>query len=282
MSKIRELFGRATTTGSIDWHAESSRQNCPFLGRKCIKIRKSQPAISIGTCVVSHGKDSTPIVICPHRILERGQIFTDCLFLLTTHEPGNELHIVPEISIPGGNVDYFLTSVRNQKVMDFVGIELQTLDTTGTVWPERQRFLRDAGLHLDDPAVESSRKYGINWKMNAKTILVQLHHKIETFENLNKHLVLVIQDCLLEYMKREFRFEHFRQAVLGDSMHIHSYRMDEQDDMTLRIELDSRLSTDANGIAACLGLQAGARVELEEIIGRLEGKISRDTLFSFS
>ncbi len=282
MSKVRELFGRSTATGSIDWHAESSRQNCPFLGRKCIKIRKSQPAISIGTCVVSHGKDSVPIVICPHRILERGQIFTDCLFLLTAHEPGNELHIVPEISIPGGNVDYFLTSVRNRRVMDFVGIELQTLDTTGTVWPERQRFLRDAGLHIDDPAVESSRKYGINWKMNAKTILVQLHHKIETFENLNKRLVLVIQDCLLEYMKREFRFEHFRQAVLGDSMHIHSYRMDEQDDATLRIELDSRFSTDANGIAACLGLQAGARVALEEIIGRLEGKISRDTLFSLS
>ena len=166
--------------------------------------------------------------------------------------------------------------------MDFVGIELQTLDTTGTVWPERQRFLRDAGLHIDDPAVESSRKYGINWKMNAKTILVQLHHKIETFENLNKRLVLVIQDCLLEYMKREFRFEHFRQAVLGDSMHIHSYRMDEQDDATLRIELDSRLSTDANGIAACLGLQAGARVELEEIISRLEGKISKATLFSLA
>ncbi len=282
MSKIRELFGRATTTGSIDWHAESSRQNCPFLGRKCIKIRKSQPAISIGPCIVSHGKDSFPIVICPHRILERGQIFTDCFFLLTAHEPGNELHIVPEISIPGGNVDYFLTSVRNQKVMDFVGIELQTLDTTGTVWPERQRFLRDAGLHIDDPAVESSRKYGINWKMNAKTILVQLHHKIETFENLNKRLVLVIQDCLLEYMKREFRFEHFRRAVLGDSMHIHSYRMDEQDDATLRIELDSRLSTGADGIAACLGLQAGARVALEEFIARLEGKISRDTLFSLA
>ena len=49
------------------------------------------------------------------------------------HEPGNELHTVPEVSVPGGSVDYFLASVRDGKVKDFVGIELQTLDTTGTV-----------------------------------------------------------------------------------------------------------------------------------------------------
>ena len=215
-------------------------------------------------------------------MLERGQIFTDCLFLLTAHEPGNELHVVPEIAVPGGYVDYFLTSVRKQKVMDFVGIELQTLDTTGTVWPERQRFLRDAGLTIDDRVAGANDRYGMNWKMNAKTILVQLHHKIRTFEYLNKRLVLVVQDHLLEYMKRAFRFDHVRHAVLGDSMHLHSYRVDEQANTALRIELDSRFSTDAHGIAACLGLQADERVALEEITARLEAKVSGETLFSLS
>ncbi len=76
------------------------------------------------------------------------QIFIDCLHLLTLHEPGNELHIVPEISIPGGNVDYFLVSVRNKEIKDFVGIELQTLDTTGTIWPERQRFVIKEKWHF--------------------------------------------------------------------------------------------------------------------------------------
>jgi len=61
---------------------------------------------------------------------------------IDTHEPGNELHIVSEVSIPGGSVDYFLVSAKDGKVKDFVGIELQTLDTTGTVWPERQRLLK--------------------------------------------------------------------------------------------------------------------------------------------
>jgi len=110
-----------------------------------MKTRKSQPSLSIGTCTVSVGIDDQAVVICPQRLLERRQVFTDCLHLLQLHEPGNELHVVPEISVPGGSVDYFLVSARSGRVRDFAGIELQTLDTTGTVWPARQRFLFDKG-----------------------------------------------------------------------------------------------------------------------------------------
>lgn len=53
-----------------------------------------------------HGKANKPIMICPRRLLERRQVFTDCLHLLTTHEPGNELHVVPEVTVPGGSVDF--------------------------------------------------------------------------------------------------------------------------------------------------------------------------------
>ena len=101
--------------------------------------------------------------------------------------------------------------------------KLQTLDTTGTVWPERQRLLRELGFEVDDADVTSKKPYGMNWKMTAKTILVQLHHKVRTFENLNKHLVLVIQDQFLAYMEREFRFNHLTIARNSDPMHFHSY-----------------------------------------------------------
>ena len=212
MSKVLELFGISTSEQEVDWRERIDRQNCPYLHRTCLKVRKSQPEVSIGTCSVSYGLGGNPVLICPHRLLERKQIFIDCLHLLNTHEPGNELHIVPEVSVPGGSVDYFLVSVKNRKVKDFVGIELQTLDTTGTVWPERERFLKRSGLAVDESAVASKKRFGMNWKMTAKTILVQLHHKIETFEEMNKHLVLVIQDVLLDYMRREFRFDNLNTA----------------------------------------------------------------------
>ena len=61
---------------------------------------------------------------------------------------GNELHVVPEMTVPGGSIDYCLASVHLGKVVDFAGIELETLDTTGTVWPERQCFLHQHGIRV--------------------------------------------------------------------------------------------------------------------------------------
>ena len=281
MSKVIELFGQSAAKTGVDWTKIVAEQQCVYLNKKCYKVRKSYPGISIGSCTVLYGRELEPIIICPARLLERRQIFTDCFHLLTTHEPGNELHIVSEISIPGGSVDYFLVSAKDGKVKDFVGIELQTLDTTGTVWPERQRLLKELDVPRGDNAENSTSSFGMNWKHTAKTILVQMHHKAQTFEHVNKKLVLVVQNKLLAYMSREFKFEHLRNpASIGDAIHMHAYRMDQQADQSYKLVLQSRLSTDADGIALCLGLQAEARVELEQIILALQAKISPSTLFT--
>lgn len=280
-TRITELFNFSTSNKEVNWKDVIATQRCNYLGKKCIKIRKSSPEISIGTCSVKYGRDDQNVIICPHRLIEKRQIFLDCLHLLTLHEPGNELHIISEIGIPGGSVDYVLASVRDKKVKDFVGIELQTLDTTGTVWPERQRLLSSLSLVEEDEEGYGDKSYGMNWKMTAKTILVQLHHKIHTFEHLNKHLVLVLQDHLLNYMKREFSFSHISSTPkVGDPMHFHSYDMKLGDDSNYHITLNERLSTDSAGIASAMGLQAEAKVELDIIINLLEAKISEATLFT--
>lgn len=164
--------------------------------------------------------------------------------------------------------------------MDFAGLELQTLDTTGTVWPERQRFLKTCGVTRTDDGENSTKPFGMNWKMTAKTILVQMHHKITTFEHINKKLVLVVQDQLLDYMKNEFNFNHLNNpARQGDPMHIHAYCLNRKSD-GFELAFSSRISTDSEGISRCLGLQAEARVEIELIVKTLEAKISTSTLFA--
>jgi hypothetical protein len=127
--------------------------------------------------------------------------------------------------------------------------------------------------------VRSTKGFGMNWKMTAKTILVQLHHKVKTFEHINKHLVLVVQNYLLNYMRAEFDFAHLGNARVGDAMHFHSYTLSESGG-AWRLELDLRVSTDAEGIAKCLGLQAEAKVELEVIIAELEKKMSANTVLT--
>ncbi len=276
-NRILELFTISTGKTNVDWQQTVKRQFCDYLDRKCVKIRKSQPEISIGTCSALYGVgEERSAIICPHRFLERSQIFIDCLHLLRSHEPGNELHKVPEVAIPGGSVDYFLVSAKNGKVADFVGIELQAVDTTGTTWPARQQFLKSVGAKIPRRD-EQSKSYGINWKMTAKTTLVQLHHKAETFQHINKHLALVLQNCLFDYMNGSFRFSHIEDAKLGDPIHFHIYAQDSIRTQP-RLKLIGRKSTDTAGIALSLGLQATQKIELEVIVSALQAKMSDRTL----
>jgi uncharacterized metal-binding protein len=113
--------------------------------------------------------------------------------------------------------------------------------------------------------------------MTAKTILVQLHHKISTFEYLQKHLVLIVQDNFLGYMKNEFNFKNINNpALAGDSLQFHSYSLEGENSKLLRLK--ERMSTNSIGIAECLGLNAEKSVDLEIMFEAIEKKISNKTL----
>jgi len=275
MHKVVELFGNNTNNKKLNWKNIIVEQACPFVNKRCYKIRKSQPEVSIGTCIVLYGTENKPIIICPNRLLQNRKVFLDCIHLLQLHQPGNDIHIIPEISIPGGNVDYVIASVKDNKAKDFVEIEFQTLDTTGIVWPERQKTLCNLGVNVENP--ENNKTYGMNWKMTAKTILVQLHHKISTFEYLHKHLVLVVQDNFLAYMKKEFNFKNINNpSLLGDSLQFHSYSVTGENEKCLNLK--ERLSTNSIGIAECLGLNAEESVDLGIMLEAIERKVSNKTL----
>lgn len=90
---------------------------------------------------------------------------------------------------------------------------------------------------------------------------------------MNKHLVLIIQEPLFEHMISDFNFTSIEGVRLGDPIHIHSYSFSEQDNR-LRLSLANRVSTDSEGIANCLGLNAESKVELQDIIRLLESKLT--------
>lgn len=276
LSRVVEMFGHHYSERGVPWSEVVTAQECPYTGRRCYKTRKSDPATAIGTCTVAVGADRSPLMICPNRLLERGRIFTDCLPLMPRHDPGNDVAVVAEVGIPGGSIDYVLVSLKAGVIVDFVGVELQTLDTTGTVWPERQRLVTSLGIAPTDDAGASTKTFGVNWKMTAKTILVQVHHKVITFEHLGKKLVLVVQDDLMSYIKREFKTDHLASpAELGHAMQFHPYSMMASPNGGLTLAPEATLSTDSDGVATCLGLQAEPRVSLSAIESLLSSKLSR-------
>lgn len=273
-SRVAELFGVPTST-TADWARIVAEQNCPFTAKRCFKVRKSDPSTAIGTCVVRAGKSRDPMVICPNRLLADRRVLTDALGLLAPHQSDTDYHLIPEVRIPGGKVDYFIVAVKEDRPFDFVGVEFQALDTTGTVWPQRQQFLAQVGA-ADDHGSEDARRFHVNWKMTAKTILVQLHHKTRAFEEVGRKLVLVLQQELMDYMAREFSFAHVSDASDAHPLHFHPYRL-VPNGGRLELELGTAKSTDAEGIAKALRLGDETLLTSEEILGRLESRMGDDT-----
>ena len=275
MSVIIELFGRSVESDSVDdWPRFIAEQHCYFVDRPCYKTRKSQPEIAIGTCTIGAGKDATPLIICPNRFLERNQVFLDCFHLLKSHMPGNEIHIVREFTVPGGSVDYVLVSARSGVAVDFVGIEFQALDTTGSVWPYRQAAAVDLGFQAEIP---ERKAFGINWKMTAKTILMQLHHKLATFEAINRHLVCVVQQPLLDYLVKEFDFSHVGQANLSHALHFHSYDYTPGPTTSTTLSLNQQRSTTDLGLATALSLRTDSGVGVEALLTDLSSRLDSTT-----
>ena len=278
MTKIAEIFGVATrSAGHVDWGELLKEPSCPYRAAPCLMVRQDEPDTPVGTCSVHDGETSDRILICKYRLLDHG-VFADCFHLLALHEPDNELHIVPEVSVPWGSVDYFLTSVKNGRVRDFVGVELQAFDTTGTVWPERQRFLQSAGIEGDVEDVNSRESFGMDWKKTAEDFLSQLHNKTESFEFLGKHIVVFIQDTLLDYIRSQHQFDRLGGARLGDPLHIHSYSHVDRGGKAGVLELNERLSTDVDGIPGTRGPQENLSIGLEDIVRQLESRLSSGTL----
>lgn len=186
MSRVNEMFGLYTNGEEFpDLHKVLISQICPFTGSRCYKTRKSDPGTAIGTCSLCFNNVEQPILICPEPLTQGGKVFNDCLSFIASSIAGTDLYLVPEVSTPAGRIDYVLTAVKNGRPVDFVAIELQTLDTTGSIWNERQSLLIEHGYDVDKGAARSNGA-SLNWKMTAKTILAQLLQKSQLFASIDQ------------------------------------------------------------------------------------------------
>lgn len=273
MTKVSELFGYSVEEEK-DWALLVREQQCPYTESKCSKTRKGDSSFSIGTCTMKHGLND--VMICPTRLLQNNTVFNDITRLIEPNDKHYKYEVTSEIQIAGGNVDFFLVSKSIEgEILDYVGIEFQTLDTTGTVMPERERFLASQGSPHNPNEISKRASFGMNWKMTAKTILVQILHKIKTFDDVNKKLVLVVQDPLLDYMETEFDFSSFStSSSLDNNFFIFSYSLETNDNCGKELNLSKIISTNKVGVERSMSRLDQTTVEEQAILDALIRKMS--------
>jgi len=83
-------------------------------------------------------------MICPFRLSSGDRSF-GCIHFLPSISRGT-IARRPELNVPVAAST--TASSRQELQASTCRIELQTLDTTGTVWPERERFLHQHGIRV--------------------------------------------------------------------------------------------------------------------------------------
>jgi Restriction endonuclease NotI len=199
---ITEIFGYAASDTSTVARAQRRSEICPFLNRTCWKRFRNGGVVS-GACAVKP-PTSEEVIICPDRLYaENFRILHD--IVVETFGPsmrligpteigssqgeenrivafgkrwGKELRVPKSAESAGGYAaDWVLVRISASAVVEeFVPVEVQTMDTTGSYQGE---WYRMHGLDLPTGCVPTNPS--INWENVNKRIIPQLLTKGNVF-----------------------------------------------------------------------------------------------------
>ena len=165
---------------------------CPFRDDICVK-RSHRIEGPYPVCSVFRKSDNKPIVVCPKR-LYAANIFNDVLTHCWTGPRPNNPFFVHEIKMGAvGNVDMvvFDMSEDGETINDFISVELQAVDITGTYEPAYSSIVLGTPL-------ETRPTYNFNYKNVEKRFITQLINKGFYHHHWGTKIVAVVQDVLYD------------------------------------------------------------------------------------
>ena len=196
---ISEFFGYRAEDSSDTALTNTSKQICPFLSSYCTKaLGDKNSRILSGVCAIRQVTEGSPDVICcPNRIyaedykmlstiatqafgtkynLYAGRLAVskamqeDGAIAVFGHGWGGELPLPKRKGRGSYYVDWILARLDgNGDLSEFIAIEVQTIDTTGSYQYARKALLSGHEIKKDT--------VGLNWENVSKRIIPQIIYK---------------------------------------------------------------------------------------------------------
>jgi hypothetical protein len=177
---------------------------CPFRNSTCTKRSHSFKG-PFPVCSVFRnrkGEELTPLIVCPRR-LYAADIYNDVIqYVWQNDKPTNPIR-VHEIKMGKvGNVDMVIADLSEDRknIKNFVSIELQAVDITGTYEPAYTAILLNTPL--DKPPT-----YNFNYKNVQKRFITQLIDKGFYHHHWGTKIIAVVQDVIYDYLKKQINFQ---------------------------------------------------------------------------
>jgi Restriction endonuclease NotI len=221
-----EIFGYSPDDITKDARLLWKMGACPFIGGPCTKYNHDQTVI-YGTCSVTSPLGD--IIICPNRLYadkyetlrrvardaygslpfvmykeyidKRGEV-NECIVALG-QKSGREVKLGQKLSM-----DWVLAHVKDGNLIDYTGVEIQSIDITGNYrdsWHAYSRFTEES---IGKPLPSSG--HGLNWANVHKRLIPQIIRKGVVYSRSNlvtKGLFFIVSDIV---------YQKFEQVVGSD------------------------------------------------------------------
>ena len=201
----------------------NAEYRCPFIAGTCTKISHTIEGPYPVCSVYRRGRagqppEGQPIAVCPNRFLQaqvQMDVKRECWI---GSEPANP-KVVSEVQMEKfGKVDFVLADMNDAEteVRDFISVELQAVDITGSYMPSYDAIINSQSL-------AARPTYGFNWANVRKRFIHQLiakgyyHHLWKTrmaavlqrdmFDEIQKHLGVTpapVEDANIVFLLYEF------------------------------------------------------------------------------
>lgn len=262
---IAEVFGFPHDNDSEEARRCQEDYLCPFVGARCIKGGHGVP-VPLGTCTV-HSRYG-PVITCPSRFYGDNHQILNRVAAYLLGDTANRI-LIPEVGpTQTYNLDWITASYDDRlQLSDYHGIEVLTIDITGSVRPYFEAYL--AGKHWED----IEHRYGINWANVFKRTLPQLLAKGAMLSSYGKKLAVVVQDQLILYLDRTGRLkveEESNSSLVNLVFFVHELHYS-ADENIYRLELAQVIPTTVRRLetAFIAGLVMGkmpTREEFDQVV----------------
>lgn len=188
--QLVEVFGHDPRDHSSAARTFWQLNACPFIGKECTKFDHTR-TICYGTCSVTNAGQE--VVICPNRLYENNyeairkvgsDVFGDIPFMLfdeyvrtvASGKPQIDCLVAlghnsgKEVKISQLSMDWVIAHIDNQQLVEYVGIEVQSIDITGNY---RDAWYAARDMRDDIP----TSGHGLNWANVHKRLIPQIIRK---------------------------------------------------------------------------------------------------------
>lgn len=194
---IGEVLGRRAVKGS---NPSAADFECPFIKSRCPKRSTQLPNEPYPVCTLWRRSTGEPdpgrdlIFVCPKRFYAV-DFLTEVIEHCWPGEKPKNPRVAPEVKMAGfGNVDFVIADVQDDgEVEQFLSVELQAIDITGSVFPAYQALRAGADL-------ERRPTYGLNWDNVYKRYVTQLIRKGYFHHHWKSKIVAVIPEQVYQYI----------------------------------------------------------------------------------